>query len=200
MDAPAVFAEIYGQDRWTGGSGPGSTVAFCRPLAQWLRGYLAEHRIRSLVDLGCGDLQWMPGALAGLDVDYVGLDVVPELLEAHRLRLPADRFRFHVLDVATAPATAIPAGDLYWAKDILQHWPSDNVVAFLDRFFAARPDAHLVVVNCDRQTTDLRELDARWHFAPLAADRPPLLAYRPVPLFSWQGKTAHRLHHRSFAS
>lgn len=200
MDAPAVFAEIYKHDRWTGGSGPGSTAAFCRPLAQWLRGYLVQHQICSLVDLGCGDLQWMPAALAGLKVDYVGLDVVPQLLDAHRQRLPADRFTFQVLDVATAPAGDIPAGELYWAKDVLQHWPSADVAAFLDRFFAARPNAHLVVVNCDGQTADDRPLDARWHFAPLAGDRPPLVAYHPAPLFRWQGKTVHRLHHRSLGS
>lgn len=200
MDAPAVFAEIYGQDKWTGGSGPGSTAAFCRPLARWLRGYLLEHRIRSLVDLGCGDIQWMPGALAGLDVDYVGLDVVPDLLEAHRQRLPADRFTFKLLDVARAPVTEIPAADLYWAKDVLQHWPSADVAQFLDRFFAARPDAHLVVVNCHGQTADERQLDDRWHFAPLAGDRPPLAAYVRDTLFVWNKKTVHRLHQRSFAS
>jgi hypothetical protein len=200
MNASKVFSEIYRHDRWTGGSGPGSSSDFCRPLSRWLRGYLVEHQIRSLVDVGCGDLQWMPAALSGLDVDYVGLDVVPELLEGHRQRMPADRFSFHVLDVATAPVASIPTGGLYWAKDVLQHWPSADVAAWLDRFFAARPDAHLVVVNCDGQTADERHLDARWHFAPLAGDRPPLAAYHPVPLFRWRGKTVHRLHHRSFAS
>jgi hypothetical protein len=196
MDAPAVFASIYEDDRWNGGSGPGSRLRFCRPLVRWLRGYLAEHRIRSLVDLGCGDLQWMPAALADLDVTYTGLDVVESVLDRHRQHLPANRWAFELVDVATAPIEAIPTADLYWAKDVLQHWPSASITAWLRRFFRARPKAHLVVCNCHGQTASDRQLDAVWHFAPLDPSRPPLAEFHEATLFSWGGKTVVRLGHQ----
>ena len=195
MNASRVFSRIYLEDRWTGGSGPGSDVTFCRPLVAWLAGYVHENGIRSVVDFGCGDFRWMPEVLDRTGVGYVGLDVVEGLVERHRI--VHQRWSFATLDVSTADPREIPAADLYWAKDVLQHWPSDTIVAFLDRFFAARPKAHLVVCNCAGQAGDDRRLDARWHFAALSADRRPLCDYAPRRLFAWGGKEVYRLHQRS---
>lgn len=191
MDA-SLFETIYREDRWDGGSGPGSNPDFCRPLVGWLRRYIRDHRIASIVDLGCGDLQWMPTAIDGLGVGYTGLDVVPHLIAAHRARMPADRWSFEVLDVSSCDTAAIPAGDLYWAKDVLQHWPDETIVRFVTGFFAARPDARLVVTNCSGQTGP-RRLDDRWHFAPLAAGLEPLARFRPEVLMTWGGKQVVRL-------
>lgn len=195
MNASRVFSRIYQEDRWNGGSGPGSDVDFCRPLVDWLAGYVNETGCRSVVDFGCGDFRWMPEVLDRTGVGYVGLDVVGSLVQRHRKDYP--RWSFATLDVSTADPREIPVADLYWAKDVLQHWPSGVIVAFLDRFFAARPAAHLVVCNCAGQTADDRQLDARYHFAPLHADRRPLADYSPRRLFAWGGKEAYRLHQRS---
>jgi hypothetical protein len=195
MDATALFSGIYDQDRWTGGSGPGSTPDFCRPVAGFLAAYIRDNRVRSLVDLGCGDFQWMPGVLAETGVCYVGLDVVPALIDRHRAAWPGRRF--DLFDVSAAPAGEIPAADLYWSKDVLQHWPSELVTAFLDLFFAAKPGAHLLVCNCAGQAADDRVLDDRWHFAPLGAGQPPLADFAPELVFAWRGKHVYRLHQRA---
>lgn len=191
MDA-TVFETIYREDRWNGGSGPGSDPNFCRPLVGWLRRYIRDQRIGSILDLGCGDLQWMPAALDELEVRYTGVDVVPNLIASHRQRMPADRWSFDLVDVATADPASLPAADLYWAKDVLQHWPDDAIVSFLGRLFAARPAAHIVVANCSNQTGP-RRLDDRWHFAPLAAGLNPLARFRPEVLMTWGGKQVVRL-------
>lgn len=188
---PAIFETIYREDRWNGGSGPGSDLGFCRPLIAWLRSYIRERRIRSLVDLGCGDLQWMPDALAGLDVRYTGLDAVRHLIQAHRQRFSG--WTFATVDVATCDPAALPLADLYWAKDVLQHWPDAAIVTFLDALFAARPRAHVVVANCSGQSGP-RRLDPHWHFAPLSPHLDPLARFHPEPLMEWGGKTVVRLH------
>lgn len=191
MDA-AIFETIYREDRWAGGSGPGSRPDFCRPLIGWLRRYIRDHRLASLVDMGCGDLQWMPAALNGLEVAYTGFDVVESLIASHRQRLPADRWTFGVLDVSQADPAGLPAADIYWAKDVLQHWPDEAIVPFVSGLLAARPAAHVVVVNCCHQA-GRRQLDDRWHFAPLAADQEPLARFRPEVLMTWGGKQVVRL-------
>jgi hypothetical protein len=191
MDAAAVFSAIYEADRWTGGSGPGSRPEFCRPLVGWLTRYIQDSGARSLVDLGCGDFQWMPAVLAATGIDYTGVDVYGPLLDGHRARHPGRKFV--ALDFSTAPATAIPEADLYWSKDVLQHWPSRRIAEFLGRFFEARPAARLLVCNCTGQAADVRELDARWHFAPLDGSRPPLAAWSPRLVFAWGGKHVYLL-------
>lgn len=190
-----MFSSIYAEDRWNGGSGPGSRLAFCRPVAAFLARYIRQHRIRSLVDIGCGDLQWMPGVIAETGIRYTGLDVVPELVARHRAAWPAHRFE--VLDAA---AGRLPDGDLYWSKDVLQHWTTETIVEFLDGFFAARPGAPILVANCAGQTADDRVLDDRWHFAPLSGGRPPLAWFSPELLFAWGGKHVYALHQRSFST
>jgi hypothetical protein len=192
MDATSVFSAIYEEDRWAGGSGPGSTPEFCRPVATWLAGFIQDHKIRSLVDVGCGDFQWMPQVIAATGVRYTGLDVVPGLIERHRAAWPAHRF-----ELFDATSDSLPDADLYWSKDVLQHWPTDAIELFLDRFFAARPLAQLLVANCTGQQRGPRQLDDRWHFAPLDGSLPPLSLFSPRLMFSWNGKHVYLLHHRS---
>jgi hypothetical protein len=194
MDAASVFSRIYQEDRWSGGSGPGSRPDFCRPVAAFLEGFIRERRIRSLVDIGCGDLQWMPEVVRRTGVTYTGLDVVPALIERHRAAWPAHRFE--LLD-ATAGFAGWPEADLYWAKDVLQHWPDETIEAFLDGFFAARPGARLLVANCTGQGPGDRRLDDQWHFAPLDGDRRPLAQFSPRLVFAWVGKHVYALHQRS---
>lgn len=199
MDAPSVFSNIYATDAWGSGSGPGSTPKFCRPLVDWLSRWIVRNRIDSIVDLGCGDCQWMPEVAMTTLSEYTGVDVVLDVIHANKSRHGAWA---HFLwdDFRTDPA-GLPEGDLYWAKDVLQHWPDDEIVSWLDRFFAAKPDATLLVCNCSHQATTPRVLDSRWHFAPLSGSLPPLCDYSPQMLFQWSTKTVHRLfpagHHRS---
>jgi hypothetical protein len=195
MDAARVFSEIYATDAWSGGSGPGSTPDFCRPLVEWLADFVDSTAIHSVVDFGCGDFQWMPEVLERTGVGYVGLDVVPGLIASHRARFP--RWSFDVLDASTVDLSVLPNADLYWSKDVMQHWPDEAIAGFLDRFFAARPGARLVVCNCRGQRPGPRQLDRRWHFAPLDGDREPLAAWSPVELFAWRGKAVYLLHQRS---
>lgn len=188
-----IFTDIYARNAWHGGSGPGSDPAFCAPLIAFLRNYLREHHVSILCDLGCGDLQWVPALIADTQTRYIGVDCVESLLAAHRKRYPAPRYTFYCADVSTMPIIEIPAADAYFIKDVLQHWPSENIYQFLSEFFCANPAAHLLTVNCDHQTSDTRELDAQYHFAPLNGAHTPLKQFRPETLFTWGGKTLYRL-------
>lgn len=79
-----IFTDIYARNVWHGGSGPGSDPTFCAPLIAFLQEYVHEHRIGSLCDLGCGDLQWMPTLIEKVQIRYIGVDCVESLLAAHR--------------------------------------------------------------------------------------------------------------------
>lgn len=195
MDAATLFAEIYRTDAWNGGSGPGSDPRFCEPLVDWLSNWIRDHQIRSIVDLGCGDCRWMPQVVERTGISYRGIDVVLDVVVANKSRLsPGLVFAW---DDFTTDPSVLPVADLYWAKDVLQHWDDRTIESWLDRFFAARPGAQLLVANCSNQRSSPRSLDPRWHFAPLSGSLEPLSLYDPDPVFQWATKTIYRLHSRS---
>jgi SAM-dependent methyltransferase len=126
-DAGRVFGHIYEQDHWDGGSGIGSAPDATEPYREVLAEMLPSTDVRSVVDVGCGD--WQLGSLVDwASVDYLGLDVVPAVVERNTSRFARPRVRFQLLD---ARLETPPAADLLLAKDVLQHWSNADVEAFL---------------------------------------------------------------------
>ncbi len=82
--------------------------------------------IRSLLDLGCGDFNWM--RLMDLaSVEYIGGDVVPELVEQNLRRYTDVGRKFVVMDVL---CDSLPRVDLIFCRDGLVHFSfSDIAVA-----------------------------------------------------------------------
>ncbi len=184
-----VFTDLYARQEWGPGSGPGSAPAYCEAIVNFLGEYIDDNGLGSIVDMGCGDLAWMPTLLQVAPVDYVGIDCVADLIDAHRAKYPQRTF-LH-MDLASAPLTRVPDADLFLMKDVLQHWPSATIEAWLRRFFRAKPDAHLLVVNCNYQQ-GLRELEPGG-FVPLSGAQYPLSLFAPESLFTWQTKTIYLL-------
>ena len=136
-DAEGVFTDIYRQDHWRGGSGEGSTAEATAPYRHILERLLVSPEIRSVVDVGCGD--WQLGSLVDWHgKKYTGLDVVDEVVAANRKNWESERIRFVTGDVRLGE---VPSGDLLLVKDVLQHWPTDDVARFLDQVLPRYPFA-----------------------------------------------------------
>jgi SAM-dependent methyltransferase len=66
---------------WGAGSGPGSASHETIAYRAFLQGFLQWNRVRSVVDLGCGDWQFSR-FIDWSGVDYTGVDVVAPVIEA----------------------------------------------------------------------------------------------------------------------
>src|SRR4051794_16897821 len=89
------FQSIYRDHVWGGQSrsGPGSDPQTTRPFRDFLDCFLVDHRVLSVVDIGCGD--WTSTRLVHWHgADYLGLDVVPELVDANNARFGRPGVRF----------------------------------------------------------------------------------------------------------
>ena len=120
-DAERIFTRIYRANEWGDAesmSGPGSTVFRTRLLRPRLAELFGRLGIRSLLDLGCGDFNWM--RLVDLaSVEYIGGDVVPELVQQN-VRLYADAGRrFLAMDMLR---DTLPRVDLILCRDGLVHF------------------------------------------------------------------------------
>jgi hypothetical protein len=75
-----------------------------------------ELAIKSVLDLPCGDFNWM--RLLDLDLDYTGADIVTEVIEQNQRMCGRPRRRFQILDITKDP---IPTVDLIFCRDLLVH-------------------------------------------------------------------------------
>jgi SAM-dependent methyltransferase len=140
-----VFRTIYRDHSWGGGSksGPGSDPVSTRRYRHFLERFLRERRVRSVVDLGCGD--WASSRLIDWSgTDYLGLDVVPEVIARNRREYGRSGIRFEVTDLT---ADDMPPADLAICKEVLQHLPTDAVRGILAKLGAYKM---AILVNDDK--------------------------------------------------
>ncbi|MBV8950569.1 MAG: class I SAM-dependent methyltransferase [Actinobacteria bacterium] len=124
-----MFTRIYATDHWKGGSGEGSTPDATLPYRRLVELLVTASDVRSVVDIGCGD--WQASRLVDWHgVPYLGVDVVPEVIQADNERFGGSGVGFACADVSRARA---PRGDLLLCKDVLQHWPIHAIERFVAR-------------------------------------------------------------------
>lgn len=127
------FETIYREKLWgvnednEGYSGGGSEIKNVLPFYQYLIQFIKDYRIRSVVDLGCGDWtfsKWIDWT----GIDYIGYDVVASVVEKNREKYGSDHIRFVHANFLTQD---IPDADLMLCKHVLQHMPNCDVFSFL---------------------------------------------------------------------
>lgn len=133
--AKDAFAAIYKNGEWgkdtdgNGISGSGSIPENVKPYLNFLQQFLRNRSIMSVVDIGCGDWALHRHIDFG-HAKYSGFDVFEELIEKNRKRFGNDRIEFHARDAINE---TIPRAELLIVKDVLQHWPSSEIIKFLPK-------------------------------------------------------------------
>jgi hypothetical protein len=113
---------------------------------------------KSLVDIGCGDWNWMKRG--SLDFTYTGVDVVPEVIQDNqRHARPGVNFA-----VCNAIAGPIPPADVALCREVLFHLSFADaraVVANIKRaarYLIATTDLD-IAINSDIQSGDFRRIN-----------------------------------------
>jgi SAM-dependent methyltransferase len=108
-------------------SGPGSTLAATEIVRNRLLEVFKEFGIRSVIDVPCGDFNWMKKV--DLDgISYHGLDIVKELVDSNSAKYGRDDIRFSCVDMITDD---IPKADLVICRDCLFHYTSRLIIKSL---------------------------------------------------------------------
>lgn len=126
--ASDIFRDIYRLNAWGSAesrSGSGSTLHYTAKLRKELPDFLKHHSVRSMVDIPCGDFNWMRKVdLSG--VHYTGLDVVPELIASNLKKFGRADRDFKVCDILHAQP---PEADLIFCRDLLIHFSYQDALA-----------------------------------------------------------------------
>lgn len=123
-----TFDRIYRTNGWAGDesrSGPGSGTAATRAVASAVVALVAELGVKTVLDYGCGDGFWMPD-LPG----YRGIDVSPVAIRLAKIAHPGRRFRVD-------QGGPLPRVDLVLCRDVMQHLPTADALAIVDRVIAS---------------------------------------------------------------
>lgn len=198
MDHTAIFTSIYDREYWgsngdpsyKGSSGAGSSPEFNRDYVPWLRRFLQDHNIRSVVDIGAGDFRCGPAIYDGLDIDYRGFDVVSDVVAATRLRHPTRSFA--VMD-CYAERARLPPADLCILKDVLQHWSTAEIYEFLDYAVSSKRFKTIMICNCSKQKKDNKDIRTGFQ-RQLSAAFFPLKRYGATPVFHYETKEVSFIH------
>lgn len=129
-EAEKVFSTIYHDNIWGDGesvSGYGSSHQQTQFVKIELPYVLEELNVRTMLDLPCGDFNWMK------DVDltrlhYTGADIVPDLAKSNNASYANAQRTFTTLDLTSSP---LPKVDLIFTRDCLVHLPNELVFAAL---------------------------------------------------------------------
>jgi SAM-dependent methyltransferase len=161
----AFLANAWGDPESVSGPGSGAvrTAAFRDEIPPLLR----DLRATSLLDVGCGDFNWM--RLVELPVErYLGVDVVPELVQQNARRHADMKHAFVLADFTRAE---LPRMDVILCRDCLVHFAFDDVRAALRNFARSGAGWLLTTTFVDRQRENVDIETGGWR--PLNLELPP---------------------------
>jgi hypothetical protein len=119
-----VFSNFYRTNHWNGSeskSGRGSDLIQTAVVREKLPKLLSKYRIESMLDIPCGDFNWMQHV--DLKVQYTGGDIVEKIIFDNGSKFSHDK-KFEVLDITK---DYLPKVDLIFCRDCLVHLSYDDV-------------------------------------------------------------------------
>jgi len=128
LDVKNTFEEINKSGHWRADqqesvSGPGSVVATTSNLIEELPELFDNYQIKKLLDCPCGDFNWMR-KVDLRKVEYIGGDIVKELIQRNNDYYSCDGKSFQVLDII---CNALPKSDLILVKDCFVHFSYNDI-------------------------------------------------------------------------
>lgn len=148
------FDEIYKTFFWSsagGGSGTGSTVEYTKMTRDIIYNVVIKYSIKSILDLPCGAMVWMPLLLKNLtnlntQFKYHGIDIVESVVNKSIKKYQNYKnWKFSVMDFTRGNLP--PDYDLIISRDVLQHLPLINVYEALKSFSEVKNARYLLVTN-----------------------------------------------------
>ena len=126
MSYKEIFTQIYEGYKFGGTnesrSGLGSTLEETNILRDKIKLLIREKNIKSVVDVPCGDFNWMKEIVFSFE-NYIGGDIVSQCIIENNERYSNSRIKFIDFDLLT---DEIPTADLLIVRDIVGHFPLED--------------------------------------------------------------------------
>ncbi len=165
---------IFGSDE--SHSGTGSTMEETAYIRSIFPDLLREIEAKTLLDVPCGDFNWMRTVdLSG--VHYIGGDIVPDLIQNNNEKYATDTIEFRMLNIITDD---LPKVDVILCRDCLVHLNFESGLKAIQNFKRSGSKYLLATTFTDRKKNE--ELYGIWR--TLNLQKTPYNLPQPVKIIN----------------
>jgi hypothetical protein len=154
------FTRIYRKRYWKdseSASGPGSNLRNTEEIRKALPHIVKDLKIKSILDIPCGDYYWMK--LLNLEVDYyIGADIVEDIINNNLLKFERQNIRFQKLDIRT---NNLPKTDLILCRDLFVHFSFSDIQKSLYNL-SKTGKAYLLMTNYSSVEKNVDIVTGKW--------------------------------------
>ncbi|MBW3020804.1 class I SAM-dependent methyltransferase [Candidatus Woesearchaeota archaeon] len=161
-----TFTKIYEEHIWGNPekdivwSGPGSTLENTKLVRELLDNFIEENQIKSILDLGCGDLNWIPETrfFNNKDIKYTGIEIYNELVKKHKEKYKDKNF----IQGDIVEKKDIPFSDLIILRDVIFHLKNKDVKKIFKNL--RNKFKYIAITSCKNHYN--HDFFDKWNFAP----------------------------------
>lgn len=176
--AKQVFSEIYSTNKWKGEtsrSGTGSDPSQTRIVIDTLNNVIDEFKVRSILDLPCGDFEWMKNVSLE-NVNYIGADIVDALIDRNTKKFARENISFQVIDLIK---NELPKSDMIITRDCLVHLCFEDIFTSLKNIKSSG-SKYLLTTTFPGHSKNADIVTGRWR--TLNLHLPPFSFPKPIKL------------------
>lgn len=148
-----LFSDIYEKQIWNGGnpsiplSGPGSSIQNTSEFSRILNEFIYKNSCKSILDLGCGDLTWIPKSPFFNDdsIKYTGVDVVKSLIKSHTIKYPTK----HFLNKDITLYKDMEFASMIIIRDVIFHLKNDEILSIFNNIKSKFE--YIAITSCKNQ-------------------------------------------------
>jgi SAM-dependent methyltransferase len=158
-------------------SGSGSTLYQTRVIIRELPTLFQGLNVTRILDIPCGDFHWMNRVnLKG--VDYIGADIVKELIQNNREKYQRQKVNFQYLNLIS---DKLPKVDLILCRDCLPHFCFEDIFHALINI--SYSEAKYLLTTTHPYVKDNHDIYTG-QFRPLNLEIPPFNLSRPLRIIN----------------
>lgn len=174
----STFSNIYLSNYWGSHesvSGEGSNLSQTYIIREKLPILLEKYRINTLLDIPCGDFNW----LSQIDLNcfqYIGGDIVYEIIKKNNFFFSGNKRTFKIIDITK---DKLPSSDLLLCRDILVHFSYQDIFKTLQNIKKSEIQ-YLLTTNFYARNFNRNILTGGWR--PINLTKPPFNFPKPLEI------------------
>ena len=137
-----IFKYIYNSGYWIdynlsshqSRSGKGSNLENALHLQNSLKIFFKKNKIRKIIDIGCGDFNWMKNLLKDVEYEsYLGVDIVDSLIDQNTLRYGNEKNKFVSKDIVKDDLSFIEKSDFILIRHVFIHLDNSSINKIINK-------------------------------------------------------------------